>query len=91
LEDADVKMPSAVHKYVAVLIKVNIAAALWFYILVFDHYATDPAIEKVAIYDAICFAHFGDVSLHSPVFVNYLISSYSRHILICHHNIHYLL
>jgi hypothetical protein len=43
--------------------------ALWFYISASDHNATDPVIQKVAIYGADFFAHFGNVYLYFPTLI----------------------
>jgi hypothetical protein len=57
--------------------------ALWFYILVFDHNATDPVMQKVAIYGADLSAQFKDVFLYLHAFFNhYLLLPNSRYILL---------
>jgi hypothetical protein len=42
--------------------------ALWLDILVSDHNATDPVMQKIGIYCADFFVHFGDISTLSILF-----------------------
>jgi hypothetical protein len=47
--------------------------ALWFYILVFDHNATDPVVQKKLLFTAqILFVHFGDVFFHIPALFKHI-------------------
>ena len=49
--------------------------ALWCYILVSDHNATDPVMQKVANYCADFFAHFNYLFLHFQVYSSILVCS----------------